>query len=97
MELIQGGTIMVAASPALCKAAGARTLDAPVPSTDTREWYFRSGTCMLPFATDYLGLVTRATQGLDRDLLDPDQGGGAAGRGGASCARSWPPRRRRSA
>jgi hypothetical protein len=26
---------------------------------------------MLPFATDYLGMVTRATQGLDRDLLDP--------------------------
>ena len=26
---------------------------------------------MLPFATDYLGLVTRATQGLDQDLLDP--------------------------
>ena len=71
MELIQGGTVMVAASPALCKAAGARTLDAPASSTDPREWYFRSGTCMLPFATDYLGLVTRATQGLDRDLLDP--------------------------
>lgn len=69
MELIQGGTVMVAASPALCQAAGARMLDAPAPS-QTREWYFRSGACMLPFATDYLGLVTRATQGLDRDLLD---------------------------
>ena len=69
MELIQGGTVMVAASPALCKAAGARTLDAP--PTDPREFYLRSGTCMLPFATDYLGMVTRATQGLDRDLLDP--------------------------
>ena len=70
MDLIQGGTVMVGASPALCKTAGARTLDAPSAS-DPREWYFRSGACMLPFATDYLGLVTRATQGLDRDLLDP--------------------------
>jgi hypothetical protein len=70
MELIQGGTVMVAASPALCKAAGARILDAPT-AADPREWYFRSGACMLPFATDYAGVVTRATQGLDRDLLDP--------------------------
>jgi hypothetical protein len=70
MELIQGGPVMVAASPALCKAVGAKTLDLP-GADDPREWYFRSGACMVPFDTDYLGLVTRATQGLDRDLLDP--------------------------
>jgi hypothetical protein len=70
MELIQGGTVMIAASPALCSAAGAATLDAPSASTDPRDWYFRTGACMLPFATDYLGVVTRATQGLDRDLID---------------------------
>jgi hypothetical protein len=68
MELIQGGTVMVAGSPALCKATGARMLDT---APDTREFYFRSGACMLPFATDYLGVVTRGTQGLDRDLLNP--------------------------
>jgi hypothetical protein len=69
MDLIQGGTVMVAGSPALCQAAGARMIE-PVP-TDPRELYFRTGACMLPFNTDYLGMVTRATQGLDRDLLDP--------------------------
>ena len=61
MELIQGGTIMVAGAPALCQAAGARMLQ-PLP-TDPRELYFRSGSCMLPFATDYLGVVTRGDPG----------------------------------
>lgn len=68
MELVQGGTVMVAASPALCSAVGAPTLG---PKPDVRNWYFRSGACMLPFETDYLGVVTRGTQGLDRDLTEP--------------------------
>jgi hypothetical protein len=68
MELVQGGTVMVAASPALCQSVGAVMLG---PPPDLRSRYFRSGACMIPFPTDYLGVVTRATQGLDRDLHDP--------------------------
>ena len=68
MELVQGGTVMVAGSPALCRVAGRQLLG---PEPTLRDLYFRSGACMLPFPTDYLGVVTRGTQGLDRDLLDP--------------------------
>ena len=68
LDLVQGGTVMVAASPALCSAAGAPSFG---PKPSTRDWYFRSGACMLPFPTDYLGVVTRGTQGLDQDLSDP--------------------------
>lgn len=68
MELIQGGEVIVAASPALCSARGVKTA---WDSGDVRVWYGRTGACMLPFPTDLHGVVTRATQGLAGDLSSP--------------------------
>ncbi len=68
MELIQGGEVIVAASPALCSARGLR---GSWDRGDVRAWYSRTGACMLPFPTDLHGVVTRATQGLAGDLREP--------------------------